>query len=209
MAIGGLALGAAAYEPPKDAPKDSAAHKDHAKVTAKVGEKAPDFTLTDVDGKSWKLSDATKAGKIVVLEWYNPDCPVIVAHHKDAKTFNELHTNYSSKGVMVVAINSSAEGKQGFGKERNAESRKEYGIEYPILLDAEGAVGHMYGAKTTPHVYIVNKDGVLAYAGAIDNQKKDGKVNYAKAALDELLAGKAVTTAETKPYGCGVKYSSK
>lgn len=178
----------------------------------KVGDAAPAFTLKDTDGKEHTLAELK--GKVVVLEWFNPECPFIVKHHSEAKknmTFNKLYDDYNSKGVVFLAINSSAAGKQGNGLELNKKMKTEYKLPYPILLDESGDVGHAYGAKTTPHCFVINAEGKVAYMGAIDNNKnidKAGDKNYVKAALDEILAGKPVTEATTASYGCGVKYSN-
>ena len=121
-----------------------------------------------------------------------------------------MAVEFKDKNVVVLGINSGGPGKAGYGKDE--EASKKWNLNYPILQDADGKIGHMYGAKTTPHIFIINKDGVLAYQGAVDSNPKGGvdpnATNYAKQALNELLAGKAVSTAETKPYGCSVKYSS-
>ena len=176
-------------------------------MAAKVGETAPAFELTDTDGKTVKLSDFKD--KIVFIEWFNPECPVIVGHHKTQTTFADLHKEFNGKGVVFLAINSSAAGMQGNGKDLNAKTKKDWALPYPVLLDESGTVGKSYGAKTTPHVFIIGKDGKLAYQGAVDNQKKAGEKDYksyAKQALDQLVKGETVTESETKPYGCGVKY---
>jgi len=176
---------------------------------AMPGTAAPAFSLTDTDGKTHSLADLK--GKVVVLEWFNPECPFVVKHHKVNKTFNTLHEEYNSKGVVFMAINSSAKGKEGNGMDLNKKMKGEFGIQYPILLDESGMVGKAYGAKTTPHVFIIDTDGKIAYNGAIDNDRsrsKAGDKNYAKMALDEVLAKKAVTTPKTDPYGCSVKYGS-
>jgi peroxiredoxin len=190
------------------AKKDGEHKKDGAKAEgAAIGQAAPAFKLTSTDGKEVSLSDYK--GKIVVLEWFNPECPYIVKHHKINTTFNDLHKKYAGKDVVMLAINSSADGKQGSGKETNVKAAKDFKMEYPILLDPKGEVGKAYGAKTTPHCFVIGKDGVLAYAGAIDDDKSPetaGKTNYVAKAVDELLAGSSVSTASTKPYGCGVKY---
>jgi peroxiredoxin len=218
IVAGGVALGgaltstqtfAAEPDPSKDAQPGKKDKKDEGKSAgATVGSQAPAWTLTDTDGKTHSLSDFK--GKIVVIEWFNPECPFIVKHHKVNMTFNNLFSEYNSKNVVFLAINSSAKGKQGNGKELNVEMKKEYKMEYPILIDEDGKVGTAYGAKTTPHVFIIGTDGKVAYNGAIDNNtdvKKAGDKNYAKMALDEMLAGKSVTTSETRPYGCSVKYA--
>lgn len=182
--------------------------KQETKASAAVGEAAPAFELKDTDGKSVKLSDYK--GKVVVLEWFNPDCPFIVKHHKTNTTFNDLYSQYHSKDVVFLAINSSAAGKQGHGLKHNQEKKAEYKMEYPILLDESGTVGMAYGAKRTPTCYVINKDGVIAYMGAIDNNtdpEKAGDKNYVRLALDEILAGKPVSTTKTDAYGCAVKYA--
>ncbi|HZW07844.1 MAG TPA: thioredoxin family protein [Phycisphaerales bacterium] len=175
---------------------------------AKVGETAPDFTLKDLDGKDVKLADFK--GKIVVLEWFNPGCPFVVKNHKTFDTMRKTAADYKDKNVVWLAINSGAEGQQGAAKADNVKAKTDWKIEYPILLDTTGATGKAYGAKTTPHMYVIDKDGKLAYAGAIDNDrgaKKQGDKNYVKNAIDELIAGKKVTEATTEPYGCNVKYA--
>lgn len=195
------------------ADKDKNKDKDKEKgAGVKVGDAAPAMTLKDTDGKEHTLADLTKAGNIVVIEWFNPDCPFIKKHHEINKTFNDLHTKYSGKKVTFLAVNSGAPGNQGAGLERNKKAKTEYAMAYPILLDESGDVGRAYGAKTTPHVFIVNTDGKVVYAGAIDDDtdaKTPGKVNYVTKALDEMLAGKPVSTSSTRPYGCGVKYGSE
>ncbi len=170
---------------------------------AKLGLPAPNFTLADQTGKPVSLSDFS--GKIVVLAWLNRDCPFVQRHLK-ANTFNNLNAKYSDKGVILLGIDSS----HTHTTEGNAKTVAEFGFTFPLLNDAKGSVGHTYDAKTTPEVYIVNKDGTLVYQGGIDNNP-DGDnakpTNYAEKALDELLAGGAVSTPETKSYGCSVKYA--
>ncbi|MDX2018165.1 MAG: thioredoxin family protein [Planctomycetota bacterium] len=188
----------------KEEKKDA---KDAPKVEPGVA--APDFTLKDTAGNEVTLSSLTGQGKIVVLEWFNPGCPFVVKHHELNKTFAELNKKYADKGVVFLAINSGAKGKQGFGQELNASKKKDWGIEYPVLLDETGKVGKLYNAKRTPEMFVIGKDGKVAYMGAIDDNddsKTPGKVNYVAKALDEILAGKEVTTKQTRPYGCSVKY---
>ncbi len=176
-----------------------------------VGEPAPDFTLTDTDGTSHALADLRQAKRIVVLEWFNPDCPFILKHHVHNHTMNDLAVRYRDQGVVWLAINSAAAGKQGAGLERNQKAHEEYKMAFPVLLDESGAVGKAYGAKTTPHMFVIAADGKIAYAGAIDDDRSPstlGKTNHVAAALDALLAGQPVPVAETQAYGCSVKYGS-
>ena len=168
-----------------------------------VGDQAPAFTLSDTDGNQVSLSDYS--GKVVVLEWLNPDCPFVQRHYK-AGTMKNLATNYGAQGVVWLTINST----KYMDAAANAKFRSANDLPYPILVDQAGQVGHLYGAMTTPHMYVIDGGGRLVYMGAIDDDprgNKDGPVtNYVAAALDEVVAGKAVATAETKPYGCSVKY---
>ena len=169
----------------------------------RVGDPAPAFTLTDTAGDEVSLSDYL--GKVVVLEWLNPDCPFVQRHYK-AGTMKNLAAKYGAQGVVWLTINST----KYMDGAANAKFRAANDLPYPILVDQAGQVGHLYGAMTTPHMYVVDGGGRLVYMGAIDDDprgNKDGPVtNYVAAALDEVVAGKAVTTAETKPYGCSVKY---
>lgn len=201
----------------KQEQKDHKDHKDHKQDKkeekkeekksegAKIGAAAPDFKLTDTSGKTVSLSDYK--GKVVVLEWFNPGCPVVQMHYK-AGTSAGLVKEFGSKGVVFLCINSGAAGKQGHGTEANANAKKEWKMDQTILLDESGKTGQAYGAKTTPHCFIIDKDGKLVYNGAIDNGSgaKAGDKNYVREALNAVLAGKPVATAETKPYGCSVKY---
>ena len=168
-----------------------------------VGDAAPAFTLTDTAGNQVSLSDFE--GKIVVLEWLNPDCPFVQRHYKTG-TMKNLATKYAGDGVVWLAINST----HYMDAAANAKFKADNDLPYTILVDQSGEVGHLYGAETTPHMYIVDGNGTLVYIGAIDDDPRGNKgepaVNYVSVALDEVLAGKDVTTAETKPYGCSVKY---
>ena len=173
-------------------------------ATAKIGQMAPDFSLQDQNGKTVKLSDLK--GKTVVLEWFNQGCPYVVRHYK-TKTMTSTADKYKGQDVVWLAINTT-----GKSAEDNKTSAEAWGISYPILSDTSTAVAQQYGAKTTPQMYIIDKEGKLVYNGAIDDDpsadgtKGDKATNYVAKALDEVLAGKPVSTAETKPYGCGVKY---
>ena len=180
---------------------------------AKVGAPAPDFTLTDLDGKSVKLSDFK--GKTVVLEWFNPGCPFVVASHTKGALVDAA-ARAKKKGVVWLAINSGAAGQQGNGVEMNRTAGKKWKMEYPILVDESGKVGKAYGATNTPHMYVIDPSGTLRYRGAIDNSP-DGEglspkggtlIRYVDVALEELAAGRPIQTTDTKAYGCTVKYSS-
>lgn len=189
--------------------KAGAAPADWVAGPAELGKAAPDFVLTDTDGKAVKLSE--HKGKIVVLEWFNPDCPFVKKHHSNNKSMAEAYGKVKGDDVVWLAINSGAPGKQGAGLERNQTARKEYGIPYPVLLDQAGVVGQAYGAKNTPHMFIVDQTGKLAYVGAIDdNPSPDvlGQLNYVVDAVTRLKKGEALATSQTKPYGCSVKYAS-
>jgi peroxiredoxin len=175
-----------------------------------VGAKAPNFTLKDTDGNTRTLKQYLDSGKTVVLHWFNPNCPFVVRHFKTYTTFTDLYSAYNKRNVAFIAINSTGPKHPQYGGD--AEHKKEWSIQYPILLDPTGEVGKMYGAKTTPHTFVISPDGIVRYSGAIDNDPKDEKsakekLNYARQALDELLAGKPVSVAETRPYGCGVHYA--
>ncbi len=190
--------------------------------------KAFAFTLDDQDGN--KVTMSTFHGQVVVLEWVNFDCP-FSKRHQEAGTFRELYKKYKygvpgakpvetppqkgrrrSRGpkqkVVWLAINST----HYSSAEQNKAAATKYQIPYPLLDDHRGRVGRIYGAKTTPHIFIKAPDGSLAYEGAIDNDPKGNKeepLNYVDQALEEILTGKAVSTPETKPYGCSVKYAER
>lgn len=170
-----------------------------------IGKPAPDFTLKGVDGKEYKLSDAK--GKVVVLEWTNHECPFVKRHQAEKKTMQNTFAKFQGKPVMWMAIDSTATCAEKAGAIKEFATKN--GTTYPILLDADGKVGKMFGAKTTPHMFVIDQKGNLAYMGAIDNDEKGDNAkatNYVEQAVDSLLAGSAVATAETKSYGCSVKY---
>lgn len=176
-----------------------------------IGKAAPDFTATDSNGKEHKLSDFK--GKIVVLEWNNPECPYVKKHY-DAKNMQKLQEEETAKGVVWLTVNSGAEGKQGHltGDAANAYIADKGAKPTAYLLDGKGEIGKAYDAKTTPHMYVIDQSGNLAYEGAIDDNDSANPAdastaqNYVSAAIDALEAGKPVETSKTKPYGCGVKY---
>lgn len=179
---------------------------------AKIGEKAPDFTLTCYEGKNHNLSELTKAGKIVVLEWFSPDCPYVVKHYANTErsTINTLVKDFKDKDVVFLAINSATLSHPYGNRDRNMERHSEWKMTHPILVDDSGKVGKMYDARTTPHMYIIDTDGILRYAGALDNDRSArgiGETNYVRQALNEILAGETVTMPETRAYGCSVKYA--
>ena len=176
-----------------------------------VGSPAPALTLTDTKGKQHNLADYK--GKYVVLEWVNFGCPFVKKHYESGN-MQSTQKKAVDQGVVWLSVCSSAEGKQGHmdPADWNEEIADRKLASTAVLIDESGAVGKTYGAKTTPHMYIVNPDGILIYKGAIDDKptaNKDdlpGARNYVLAALDESLAGKPVSMASTTPYGCSVKY---
>lgn len=178
---------------------------------AVVGVAAPDFALPDTAGKERRLS--SYRGKAVVLEWLNYDCPFVRKHYK-GKNMQALQKKYGAKGVVWLSIISSAPGKQGnYPPDEVDEKTGELGATpAAVLLDPGGKVGRMYGARTTPHMFVIDKKGRLAYAGAIDDRPSTdvddltGARSYVSEALDATLSGKPVRTSSTKPYGCSVKY---
>ena len=182
-------------------------------TAAALGAAAPDFKLPDLDGNQVSLSSFR--GKTVVLEWFNPGCPFVKASHTKG-SLKGTAARYADKGVVWLAINSGAPGKQGAGREVNLAARDEFGLKHPILLDESGAVGKLYGAKRTPHLYVVDPAGTLVYRGAPDNSP-DGEgdsptsgtlVRHIDIALSEVETKKPVSVKETEAYGCTVKYGS-
>jgi peroxiredoxin len=180
-------------------------------AAAVVGEKAPDFTLTDNAGQSHSLSSFQ--GKWVVLEWVNYDCPFVRKHYGSGN-MQALQKAYTGKGVTWLSINSAAPGKEGHlsATESATQAKQRNAAMSAYLIDADGKVGRAYGAKTTPHMYVIDPTGKLVYAGGIDDKPSTDQAdvksakNFVRAALDEAMAGKAVTVASSQPYGCAVKY---
>ncbi len=175
--------------------------------TVKIGDPAPNFTLTDTEGKKRSLSEYM--GKIVVLEWTNTECPVVQRCYK-RNTIQETvgHVKKLDKDVVWLAINST----KTTNTEQNATWIKRYELNYPILLDIDGTVGHEYDARRTPHMYVIDKKGILRYHGALDSAqdrpKPDKPVNYVVNAVQQLVGGETVAPYYMKPYGCSVKYKN-
>jgi peroxiredoxin len=176
-----------------------------------IDQPAPDFTLKDIDGKDVKLSQFK--GKYVVLEWVNYDCPFVHKHYSTGN-MQKLQANFTKKDVVWLSICSSAPGKQGHFPIADLKKRMvaEKAVPTDYLVDENGAIGGLYQAKTTPHMFVVDPKGILRYAGAIDDtpSTKAADVttatNYVSSALDALLAGKSVAMKSSTPYGCSVKY---
>ena len=169
--------------------------------------RAPGFKLNSFDGKTVSLSDYR--GKIVVLEWFNMECPFSRYHYETKNTMASLANKYKSKNVVWLAVNSTNHTTPKANKAFTEKNK----LPFPILDDRSGKVGRAYGAKTTPHIFIINPRGRIVYDGAIDDsplgKKKEGVVNYIDKALAELTSGKAVSISNTKSYGCTVKYANK
>lgn len=180
-------------------------------ASVNTGESAPDFTLTDSYGKTHSLSEFK--GKTVILEWTNHECPFVKKHY-DSNNMQQLQKKYTEKDVVWLSIISSGEGKQGFVSADQANKLTETRKANPsfVLFDNDGKVGKSYGAKTTPHMYIINAEGKLIYKGGIDSiQSADQAdiakaVNYVDKAMTEHLSGKPVSETTTLPYGCSIKY---
>jgi alkyl hydroperoxide reductase subunit AhpC len=217
-----LAVAGCSRERPSDVSTPSAASSLGARAaaatssapgSAAIGKPAPDFTLKDMEGR--EVSLASFHGKIIVLEWFNPGCPFVKGSHTNG-SLKGLAKKHAAEGVVWLAINSAARGKQGFEPSVNSEAAKTFGLEHPILRDETGVVGRAYSATNTPNMFVIDKNGVLVYSGAIDNSP-DGEgetptggtlINYVDAAIDDLNAGRPVRTPVTKAYGCSVKYPS-
>ncbi|MFB6097759.1 MAG: redoxin domain-containing protein [Salinibacter sp.] len=189
---------------------------------AKIGKPAPDFTLKAADGEKYTLSDFR--GKYVVLEWLNFGCPYVGQHYGSGH-MQQLQKTYTKKDVVWLSIVSSAKGKQGYypPKEMLKQKKKHNGHMTAILLDPSGKVGHMYGARTTPHMYVISPKGTLLYKGGIDDWATadtgtpvpseeyitQKATNYVERSLGQAMNGKEVSPKTAPPYGCAVKYASK
>jgi hypothetical protein len=176
-----------------------------------VGERAPDFSVTDTNGKTQKLSDY--AGKFVVLEWSNRGCPYTQKHYNSGN-MQRLQRAWMQRGVIWLTVISSAPRKQGYvtAAEENSWLRQINAAPSAVLLDPTGTLGHLYDAKTTPQMFVINPQGTLVYDGAIDDKPTTDQAdigrarNYLSQALEEAIAGKPVSTPTSRPYGCSVKY---
>jgi peroxiredoxin len=185
-----------------------------ARAEVQVGATAPDFSLPDTHGQTHRLSDYR--GKIVVLEWYNPDCPFVGKHYRSGN-MQQLQKEYTAKGVIWLTVDSSAPGEQGNypAETLNQVSNKVGAVRTALLLDPDGKVGHLYDAKTTPDMYIIDSKGSLVYRGAIDDKSNTNEAdiktatNYVRQALNAVLTGKPVPVSATRPYGCTVKYADR
>ena len=181
-------------------------------LAVRVGEPAPNFTATDSNGKAHTLS--SYRGKFVVLEWHNQGCPYTKKHY-DSGNMERLQKEWTQKGVVWFTVISSAPGTQGYvtAQQENEYMQRMGAAPTAALLDPTGDLGHLYDAKTTPHMFIINPAGVLIYDGAIDDRPTPDEAdiatsrNYVSLALGEAMSGKPVSTPTSRPYGCSVKYA--
>src|ERR1700690_363726 len=181
-------------------------------LSGKTGEPAPQFTATASNGKTVRLADYR--GKYVVLEWHNNGCPYVGKHYNSGN-MQRLQKQWTARGVVWFTILSSAPGKQGYvtAGEENDYLAKEQAAPTAALLDPSGEIGHLYDAKTSPQMVVINPQGVVIYDGAIDDRPTTDlsdipeATNYVANALEQSMAGNAVATPATRPYGCSVKYS--
>jgi peroxiredoxin len=184
-----------------------------AQAAAAVGQPAPAFTLTDTSGKTRTLAEFK--GKTVVLEWTNPGCPFVRKHY-DSANLPGLQKEFTGKDVVWLAVNSTEKAASDYLAPAQLASwiQGKSGAPTATLMDEEGTVGKAYGARTTPHMYIVNPQGTLVYAGGIDSIASarvsdiQTATNYVRQGLNEALAGKPISQAQTQPYGCTIKYKS-
>jgi cytochrome oxidase Cu insertion factor (SCO1/SenC/PrrC family) len=177
--------------------------------SASLGQAAPDFTLPDLDGRPTHLADLR--GRVVVLEWFNPECPFVRLNHTSGP-LKDMARRWAARGVVWLSVNSSAPGKQGYGADKNREGKVRYAMANSILLDERGDVGRAYGAKHTPTIVVIDAQGAVVFMGGVDNAP-DGEppggqpyAGYADAALADVTAGRAVAVQEAPAYGCSVKY---
>src|SRR5947207_5231294 len=176
-----------------------------------VGSAAPDFSVPDTNGKAHALSQYK--GKYVVLEWFNPECPFVKKHYGSGN-MQKLQAEYTGKGIVWLSIDSNAPGLEGnLTAEQAQKVMKDWNTrQTALLLDSQGKAGRAYNARNTPHMFVINPEGKIVYEGAIDSKATPNpadipsSTNYVKVALDESMSGKTVSNANTRPYGCSVKY---
>ena len=189
-------------------PKKSDAPVKDTSITAKaeVGKPAPEFALKDIDGKEHKLSDYK--GRIIILQWTNHECPYVQRFEKVQMKPHKVHAKFLGYGVVWLAIDSSHFCEKKIEAVR--KFRDEAKLPHPVLLDASGAVGRLYGAKISPQVFVIDRAGKIVYIGAPDNEatreEDEPRRFYIDEVLDALVFGKDLSVSETKPYGCNVKY---
>lgn len=184
-----------------------------AHAAPEAGKPAPDFTAVDSNGKTIRLSDFR--GKTVVLEWTNDGCPYVKKHYS-SNNMQTLQKEETAKGIVWLTVISSAPGAQGYvtGDEANKLTETRGAAPTAVILDSDGTVGHLYDARTTPHMFIVNGGGTLVYMGGIDDKPTSDEAdiktakNFVRAALDSLASGSPIENAVTRPYGCSVKYKA-
>ncbi|APB33200.1 peroxiredoxin [Gloeomargarita lithophora Alchichica-D10] len=182
-------------------------------AAVRVGNPAPDFTAKTSTGQTVRLSD--HKGKVVVLEWTNHECPFVVKHYGTGN-MQKLQQEAKAKGVVWLSVVSSAPGQQGFvtADQANGVVKDKKATPTAVLLDPDGSLGKMYNARTTPHMFVIDKSGKLQYMGAIDDapsladQDVSKANNYVRTALGQVMVGQPVTTSTTQPYGCSVKYKN-
>lgn len=193
--------------------QEAAKSDTQAQGVVRVGSATPAFTATDSNGKTHNLSDFK--GKVVVLEWTNHECPFVKKHYNSGN-MQKLQKEATSKGVVWLSVISSAPGQQGHvsGQQANELTKSRNASPTAVLIDADGKVGRLFAARTTPHMYVIDTQGVLQYAGGIDDKPTSNvediatAKNYVSPALDSVLNGKPVQLATSQPYGCSVKYGS-
>jgi len=175
----------------------------------KIGEAAPAFALPNLAGETVELSD--HKGKVVVLEWFNPGCPFVKQAHENGGALQTMAVKWAEKGVVWLAINSGAPGKQGTGVDTNQAAKASWSMDHAVLLDEDGTVGRAYSAKTTPQMVVIDESGNQVYNGALDNApfgrvKGDSLTPFTAEVVAAVVAGKESPHKRTKPYGCSVKY---
>ncbi|RKY21131.1 MAG: thioredoxin family protein [Planctomycetota bacterium] len=215
LALATLALSACGYVteeetrplvPPATGAGESSAAAPAADAATSDAPAAPGFSLPGSDGSTHTLEQAMDADKIVVLEWFNPECPVVQSYHNPGKML-ATYEAVAGDDLVWLAINSGGSGRQGHGEQKNQDAIARWSLPYPVLFDESGDVGHAYGARTTPHIFVL-RDGRIVYQGAIDDSKSGREgVNFVQASVASLRAGEAPKIEITKPFGCSVKYS--